>query len=356
MKSFLRLLLFLPFFMIGITGYGQECYGLVKVTSVEDRGLYVFDNNSHVLNGIVSSNGSLQTLSSYSKENLKGNESYVWKLEAQSEGYYVRNMTNPNSTNLYLKNPSSNILSLGAKETVWTFTFVGDSAIIRVAGGSGLGDTGIYRFPDYKYKLYTNANLEKTFHGFTVYRLVDSSNASITSAEYATFSSPYALDFSAESGLTVYTATVNAAKMKVSLHEVTSKKIPANTAVVLHGTQGTYTGSIVETAENLVGNDLKVATSEMSGAEHSIYVLNKKNGVLGFYKLSNTGKLEAGKAYLTLNASAPMLTFTADEVTSVGHARSSVKIDSLYFTLDGRRVMYPSRGVFIHNGRKVVIK
>lgn len=345
--------------MIGRVGYGQEFYSLMKVTSVEDKGLYVFENNDCVLNGIISGNGSLQTLKDYSLERLIGNESYVWKLEVKSEGYYMRNMTNPNSTDLYLKNPSSNILSLGAKETVWTFTFVGDSAIIRVAGGSGLGDTGIYRFPDYKYKLYTDANLQKTFHGFTVYRLVDKRDASITSAKYATFSSPDALDFSAESGLTVYTASVNADKMEVTLHEVPSKKVPANTAVVLHGSQGSYKGSIVASAEDLGSNDLKVANSDMNGEAGNIYVLNKVGEDVGFYKLKATGTLKAGKAYIEVpgGSGAPMLSLQDDEVTGLSQkVNGMVGNKIIYYSLDGQRVMHPSKGVFIQNGKKVVIK
>ena len=122
--------------------------------------------------------------------------------------------------------------------------------------------------------------------------------ATIKSIEYATFSSDYALDFSAESGLTVYTAAVNEAKTKVIMREVPSKLVPANTAVVLHGAAGNYTGIIIASADTLTNNELQIATENMSGAGNNIFVLNKKDGVVGFYKLSKTGTLDKGKAYI----------------------------------------------------------
>ena len=189
-----------------------------------------------------------------------------------------------------------------------------------------------------------------------LFRKVTISNASVSAAEYATFSSPYALDFSGEEGLTVYTASVG--QGKVSLHEVTSKRVPANTAVVLHGTSGSYTGAVIAEADALTGNDLHIATEAMSGADNNIYVLNKKNGVVGFYKLSATGTLAQGKAYLTQEGGAPMLSMSDDgEATAVRDVPLPVIAgNSICYTLDGRRVAHPTKGVYIQNGRKMVVR
>lgn len=360
-QQFVKTLFLLFSGLIGNSSiWGQAIYGLQKVTSVEDKGLYVFENNNHVLNGIIASNGSLQSLGSYSLKNLRENESYVWKLEANSGGYYIRNMANPSSMSLYLNNRSSNLLSFSSKETIWTFSFVGDSAIIRKKNGNGLGDTGIYADPYYCYKLYSDGNLARTYHGFTVYQLVSSIPASVSSIEYSTFSSEYALDFSGEPGLTVYTAAVNEAKTKVMLREVTSKRVPANTAVVLHGSTGSYTASIIESADEITDNQLQTATSEMRGADHNIYVLNKKNGVVGFYKLSATGKLAKGKAYITIegNGSAPMLSMSEDlNATTIEMlSADACQYQKSYYTLDGRRVERPTKGVYVVNGKKIIIR
>ena len=51
------------------------------------------------------------------------------------------------------------------------------------------------------------------------------------------------------------------------------------------------------------------------------------------------------------------LTVTEGSSTGINGVRNGVRIeDGEYFTLDGRRVKNPTKGVYIHNGRKVVIK
>ena len=192
-----------------------------------------------------------------------------------------------------------------------------------------------------------------------LFRKVTDVNASITSAKYATFSSPDALDFSAESGLTVYTAAVNEAKTKVMLREVTSKRVPANTAVVLHGAAGSYTGRIIADADAITNNDLQIANETMTG-NGNIYVLNKVDGVVGFYKLKSSGTLAKGKAYITLegNTGAPLLSMSEDsEVTAIEMLPTDAcQYQKGYYTLDGRRVERPTKGVYVVDGRKIVVK
>ena len=192
-----------------------------------------------------------------------------------------------------------------------------------------------------------------------LFRKKTTESASISSAEYATFSSPDALDFSAESGLTVYTAAVNEAKTKVILREVTSKRVPANTAVVLHGAAGSYTGRIIADADAITGNDLQIASEAMTG-NGKIYVLNRVDGVVGFYKLKSSGTLAKGKAYITLegNTGAPMLSMSEDsEVTAIEMLPTDAcQYQKGYYTLDGRRVERPTKGVYVMDGRKIVVK
>ena len=192
-----------------------------------------------------------------------------------------------------------------------------------------------------------------------LFRKKTTESASISSAKYATFSSPDALDFSAESGLTVYTAAVNEAKTKVILREVTSKRVPANTAVVLHGAAGSYTGRIIADADAITGNDLQIASEAMTG-NGKIYVLNRVDGVVGFYKLKSSGTLAKGKAYITLegNTGAPMLSMSEDsEVTAIEMLPTDAyQYQKGYYTLDGRRVERPTKGVYVMDGRKSVVK
>lgn len=245
-----------------------------------------------------------------------------------------------------------------------TYTIkVGDAAAVTYTqGGETFNSSGI---------IATGTTDEVTleFEGgsqtlYPVYvRLNPAVDAEITSAGYATFSSDKAVDFSGASGVTVYAAKVNDAKTAVDLIEVKSKQVPANTAVVLKGAAGTYSASAIASAAGITGNELQIAAATMDGSAGNIFVLNEVGGVVGFYKLSATGSLLAGKGYL--------------EVDGVGEARSMFEIDidgistginmvngeglkvnssETYYDLQGRRVLNPTKGLYIVNGKKVIVK
>ena len=179
-------------------------------------------------------------------------------------------------------------------------------------------------------------------------------SASITSAGYATFSSDKNVDFSANADLVVYTATDNGSS--VTLNEVESKQVPAKTAVVLKGAEGTYEGAVIASAEELGANDLHISDGETATSDQNIYVLaNKSNGV-GFYKWVGTSSLSAGKIYLKAASSAPFLGFDGDDTTGIYSVeRGALSVEGCY-TLDGRRVAQPTKGLYIVNGKKVMIK
>lgn len=185
-------------------------------------------------------------------------------------------------------------------------------------------------------------------------------DAEITSAGYATFSSDKAVDFSGASGVTVYAAKVNDTQTAVDLIEVKSKQVPANTAVVLKGAAGTYSASVIASAATITGNELQIAADDMNGAAGNIFVLNEKDGVVGFYKLSAKGSLLAGKGYLVVNVGEGRTMFEIDidgistGISKMEDVRS--KKDDVYYDLQGRRVLYPTKGLYIVNGKKVIMK
>ncbi len=177
----------------------------------------------------------------------------------------------------------------------------------------------------------------------------------ISELGYATFGSAEAVDFSEETNLTVYTAKVNDTNSEVELTEVSSKTVPAGEAVLLKGEAGTYSGKVIESADRLTDNDLKLATADLSG-NGKIYVLNKVDDKVGFYKLSAEGTLSKGKAYLESESAAPFLGFDGEDTTGINSVeRGALSVEGCY-TLDGRRVAQPTKGLYIVNGKKVVIK
>jgi hypothetical protein len=178
----------------------------------------------------------------------------------------------------------------------------------------------------------------------------------ITTAEYATFVSDKATDFST-TGITVYTATDE--ETQVQLNEVASGKIPANTPVVLYktGADGSAINvPVIITADAPAGtNDLRVSTGTDVA---NMYVLSKKNGKVGFREWSGDSDLSAGKVYLLGKASYGAREFIGfdNDVTAIETIKAQNVENGQYFNLAGQRVTQPTKGLYIVNGKKILIK
>ena len=81
----------------------------------------------------------------------------------------------------------------------------------------------------------------------------------------------------------------------------------------------------------------------------------------GKFVKANSGKLAAGKAYLRVankaDESAPELSLSfGSEATGIKAIANSVAVNSSIFNLSGQRVAQPTKGLYIVNGKKVVMK
>ena len=151
-------------------------------------------------------------------------------------------------------------------------------------------------------------------------------------------------------GLTAYTVTESTIE-KATLTKVASVK--ANEPYLLKGNQGTYTLTVTDTPAEPTGNLLQVST-ESTG--NGVYVLADKDGV-GFYKWTG-GSLGAGRVYLPAPAAAAreFLSFDFEETTGINNVESSKLNIEGFYNLAGQRVAQPTKGLYIVNGRKVVIR
>ena len=179
--------------------------------------------------------------------------------------------------------------------------------------------------------------------------------ATIGAAGYATFSAPYAVDFS-ETSIEVYTAAVSGDK--VILTEVASKKVPANTGVILKG--ATANANVIEKADALAGNELEISAGTKTSTDaKTVYALAEKGGVVGFYKVKEGVYVPAGKCYIQIAvAGAPDFLGFEDGTTSISTTNFTNDTNKSveYYNLAGQRVAQPTKGLYIINGRKVVIK
>lgn len=187
------------------------------------------------------------------------------------------------------------------------------------------------------------------------------SAVNIGSAGYATFGYPFAVDLSGLSASQdAYTVTVSGTT--ATLTSVKGKKIPANTGIILKGTNNDAISLPLTTAntDEIGTNNLLVSDGTVTGDESTIYVLaNGSNGV-GFYKLESGDAIAAGKAYLQVTPPSASSFFDIDDgttgITMVQGEGFMVNGSDIYYDLQGRRVAKPTKGLYIVNGKKVIIK
>lgn len=178
-------------------------------------------------------------------------------------------------------------------------------------------------------------------------------------ANYATFS------FSSDKAVEFVDATVYAVNVVngvLQLNEVTSKQVPAGTGVLLKSENETAPYFYIDKADAIENNLLKPASEEMSGS-YTFYKLayddyDAKTG-LGFYwGVDNGGKftVKAGTAYLAVPNAVSVKGFLLDGTpTAIEGVEAENNTDVIY-NLSGQRVQKAQRGLYIVNGKKLMVK
>lgn len=190
------------------------------------------------------------------------------------------------------------------------------------------------------------------------------SNLSLTlGKEWTTFTSAYNLDFSSVEGLTAYTAKYNKDNDAVALTPV--KKVKAHTGLILKGVKDqTYTVSIL--ASNADGLEA-VTDNQLVDCVDAVWSTGRKNDYFlsngKFVKSDNDGWALPGKSFLyieggrTNKSESPLRVYVDNTATAInGITNNPVVKDEAYYNLQGVKVKRPQHGVFIHNGKKVVLK
>jgi len=185
----------------------------------------------------------------------------------------------------------------------------------------------------------------------------------ITAAGWATYCSPYALDFTGEiANLTdVYIIDGVTSGTTLNLVSVKGKTVPANTGLLIEGIAGTCaipvaaSGTADVSANDLVGTTVEATLDATTG-----YVLMGSPAV-GFYKNNNDFTLGANTAYLPADfAGADARDFFgfdySGEATGINAVEGAKQSMEGVYNLNGQRVAQPTRGLYIVNGRKVVVK
>lgn len=180
----------------------------------------------------------------------------------------------------------------------------------------------------------------------------------IATSGYSSLASKYALDFEnatvSTGTLTAYVVT-NITKDAVTLTSV--DELPANQGVILKGTaNATYSIPVKATAEAPATNYLQAAVTATAIAANEAYIL--KDGQ--FHLVTDVSTVPAGKAYLLATdvpATARSLDFViaGEETTGINTVAREIQ-NGEFYNIQGQRVAAPAKGLYIVNGKKVIVK
>ena len=183
----------------------------------------------------------------------------------------------------------------------------------------------------------------------------------ITENLWASYSSTKALDFS-NSGLTAYIATTSNGS---SVHYEPVTYVPANTGIILNGTQGTHVAVTIPSAD-AVGTNLLVSTANAAhdvtaGEVGKVYAFGMKGGQVGFVKALAGYTVAQGKSYLDLSTvGAKGIDFIGlpgsetDGIDTIHNAQFIMHNDA--YNLAGQKVSKDYKGIVIVNGKKYLNK
>ncbi|MCH5177991.1 MAG: FIVAR domain-containing protein, partial [Prevotellaceae bacterium] len=183
----------------------------------------------------------------------------------------------------------------------------------------------------------------------------------IAAGKYATRIFPFVPELE---GVTFYSCeSVNKETSELGLDKVESPK--ANTPYVLYAeneVEGTLTGYGTATTLDPVTAGLLVGSFESIKIEAGNYVLqtNPETDVQAFYIVGESGfESTEYRAYLVKSADIKgrdAFFFGEGEATGINGIEQGMNESMVIYNLQGQRVAMPTRGIYIVNGKKVMVK
>lgn len=173
---------------------------------------------------------------------------------------------------------------------------------------------------------------------------------------YATLYVPFGVTLPADGGVDAYVISTNNSNHATTVK--IGKDIPAATPVILRGTATSVTATIKDAATATVGTNLLQGTyTERALGDDDVVLGKSATTGIGFYKSSAT--LGANKAYLDLSGSyvkSFVLDFD-DDATGIEKTLSDSPLkDEGIYNLAGQRIQKMQKGLYIVNGKKVLVK
>lgn len=171
----------------------------------------------------------------------------------------------------------------------------------------------------------------------------------------ATFSAPFATII--PEGVKAY--YVSAKGVEATMTAIEAQAIPANQGVILTSESGdaaTMVPAASETAATITGNQL----GHSAGAARALtagegYILGNGTEGTAFYPCK-AGSLPINKAYLLGNGESAIVMNFGNAVTGINTIAAPASAKAPIFDLSGRRVVKATKGLYIQNGKKFIVK
>ncbi len=207
-------------------------------------------------------------------------------------------------------------------------------------GWNNMNRSCYYQFEEVEYPNTINFNAAQNINGVS---------------HIATFSAPFATIIPA--GVKAY--YVSAKGAEATMTAIDAQAIPANQGVILTSESGeaaTMVPAAGETAATITGNQL----GHSAGAAKSLtagegYILGNGSEGTAFYPCQ-AGSLPINKAYLLGNGENAIVMNFGNAVTGINTIAAPASAKAPIFDLSGRRVVKATKGLYIQNGKKVIVK
>lgn len=266
----------------------------------------------------------------------------VYLYERGDRGAYIRDLNNTdNNTNTLcyadINKNSSNLKEYSVTLKLYKTTKIG------LSGWTNSGGINQSAGLDYIYIQRTGDATE---------------TVSVSEAGFATYATTNNVVVPSDENVKVMTVKVNAEGTAIELNEVKAGTvIPAGRGILVKAPAGNCDFVVTsDKGTELTSNNLVAATSDVTSDGTKYFALTKIGEKVGFALVEKDVVIPAGKAYLEVAKGTAAKFFSLDgEATGINSVKTA-KADGAYYTLEGVKTTKPVKGLYIHNGKKIVVK
>ena len=257
-------------------------------------------------------------------------------------------------------------ITLNGMSQLWAVTAGKTLGLMSRVGKGSVTYTG--SFPEGSYFVGDNYASSTNVLSYSQYGVVKELSVytplvtvSVSDAGYATYATTNNIVVPESNDVKVMTVTVNEGNSTITLHEIPANTvIPANTGILVKAAQGDYNFAVTsKDGDELPTNNLVAATKAVTSddAKYKYFALTKlSDGKVGFAVVKEGVNIPAGKAYLMVEKGSAAKFFGLDgEATGINSVKTA-KADGAYYTLEGVKTTKPVKGLYIHNGKKIIVK